>query len=147
MAYTPAINKNTIKVMTPDETFREGIYVIYRNGLYYFLWSEDDTGSENYKVRYGTSTEPMGDITVPENNIVIQKDVSKGILGTGHNSIVQIPGTDDWYIVYHRFGIPVQETPGSSRVVCIDRMHFNADGTIKEVKPTFESIDKVVIPH
>ena len=49
-----SIDESTIKVMTPQggtlETyaFREAPYVFYRNGLYYFLWSVDDTGSPNY---------------------------------------------------------------------------------------------------
>lgn len=74
-----SIKKNTIKVLTPDKTFREGVYVIFRNGIYYFLWSEDDTRSENYRVRYGTSTSPYGPIQVPENNLILQKDPAKGI--------------------------------------------------------------------
>ncbi|HBL73271.1 MAG TPA: glycoside hydrolase, partial [Bacteroidales bacterium] len=97
-----SIKKNTLTILTPDRTFREGAYVIYRKGVYYFMWSEDDTGSPNYKVRYGTSTSPMGPIQVPKDNIVIAKDEAKGILGTGHHSVVQRPGTDEWYIVYHR---------------------------------------------
>ena len=55
-----------------DKTFREGTYIIYRKGTYYFMWSEDDTQSPNYKVRYGTSKSPLGPIEIPENNIVIQ---------------------------------------------------------------------------
>lgn len=138
-----SINKNTMKVITPDRTFREGAYVIYRNGIYYFMWSEDDTGSPNYKVRYGTSTSPLGPIQVPENNIVIAKDEANGILGTGHHSVVQRPGTDEWYIVYHRLNRPNAlnyRTPGNYREVCIDRMVFNPDGSIKTTVPTLEGI-------
>jgi len=101
-----SIKKKTLKVITPDKTFREGAYVVYRKGRYYFFWSEDDTRSENYRVRYGTASSPDGPITVPENNLVLQKDPAKGIYGTGHNSILQIPGKDEWYIVYHRFNYP-----------------------------------------
>jgi len=134
-----SIKKNTIKVMTPDKTFREAVYVFYRNDIYYFLWSEDDTGSPNYKVRYATSKSPLGPLTIPHNNIVIMKDESKGIFGTGHNSVLQIPNTDEWYIVYHRISRPdgiTKPYPGIYREVCIDRMEFNEDGSIKQVKPT-----------
>lgn len=31
-----------------DYAYREGTYVFYRNGIYYFLWSVDDTGAANY---------------------------------------------------------------------------------------------------
>ncbi|PXV66362.1 glycosyl hydrolase family 43 [Dysgonomonas alginatilytica] len=135
-----SIKKNTVKVMTPDKTFREAIYVFYRNGLYYFLWSEDDTRSENYRVRYATSLSPTGPLTIPENNLILAKDPSKGIYGTGHNSVLQIPEKDEWYIVYHRFnrpnGIKMGDAAGFHREVCIDKMEFNEDGSIKPVIPT-----------
>nr|WP_185154950.1 family 43 glycosylhydrolase [Dysgonomonas sp. HDW5A] len=135
-----SIKKNTIKVMTPDKTFREAITVFYRNGIYYFLWSEDDTRSENYRVRYATSSSPTGVLTIPENNLILAKDPSKGIYGTGHNSVLQIPGKDEWRIVYHRFsrpnGINMGDAAGYHREVCIDKMEFNSDGSIKPIVPT-----------
>ncbi|MBP8758647.1 MAG: family 43 glycosylhydrolase [Parabacteroides sp.] len=135
-----SINKKSVKVITPDQTFREGVYVFYRKGLYYFLWSEDDTRSENYKVRYGTSKSPVGPIDIPVDNLVIAKDSFKGIYATGHNSVVQVPGKDEWYIVYHRFsrpnGIKMGEAAGYHREVCIDKMKFNKDGSIIQVIPT-----------
>lgn len=139
-----SVKENTTKVMTPsDNTFREGIYVFYRNGQYYFVWSEDDTGSENYKVRYGISNNPLGSISIPDNNIVIQKNLDDEIYATGHNSILQIPNKDEWYIVYHRFARPGVSDPGQHREVCIDRLEFNADGTIKQTIPTLEGITKL----
>jgi GH43 family beta-xylosidase len=135
-----SIKQNTTNTLKIDGTFREGVYVIYRNGTYYFLWSEDDTRSENYRVRYGTSSSPVGEIHIPENNIVLEKDPSKGIYGTGHNSVLQIPGTDEWYIVYHRFnypdGIHMGDAAGYNREVCMDKLEFGDDGTIKKIIPT-----------
>ncbi|MDR3217644.1 MAG: family 43 glycosylhydrolase [Dysgonamonadaceae bacterium] len=135
-----SIKKNTIKVMTPDATFREGVYVFYRNGVYYFLWSEDDTRSENYRVRYATASSPTGALTIPKDNLILSKDPSTGVYGTGHNSVLQIPGKDEWYIVYHRFnrpnGIKMGGAAGYHREVCIDRLEFNEDGSIKPVKVT-----------
>jgi len=135
-----SLKKNTIKVIQTDKTFREGCYVFYRKGTYYFLWSEDDTRSENYRVRYGTSKSATGPISIQENNLVLQKDPSQGIYGTGHNSVLQIPGKDEWYIVYHRFnypdGIHMGDAAGFNREVCIDRMYFDEKGNIVPVKPT-----------
>lgn len=135
-----SIKKNTVKVLTPDKTFREGIYVFYRNGVYYFMWSEEDTRSENYRVRYGTSNSPYGPITIPENNLILQKDAAQGIYGTGHNSVLQKPGTDEWYILYHRFnypnGINMGDAAGYNREVCMDRLYFDAQGAVIPVIPT-----------
>ena len=54
--------------------------------------------------------------------------------GSGHNTVVNVPGTDDWYIFYHRH--PLGETDGNHRVLAFDRMYFNSDGTIKPVEMT-----------
>lgn len=140
-----SLKPNTTRVITPDNTFREGIYVFYRKGIYYFVWSEDDTRSENYRVRYGTSDSPLGPIKVPDNNLILKKDEYLGIYGTGHNSILEIPDKDEWYIVYHRFnypkGITMGDAAGYNREVCIDRMYFNEDGSIRPVIPTLTGIE------
>ena len=133
------IKKNTMKVITPNGTFREGAFVIYRNGRYYFFWSEDDTRSQNYSVRYGYSDSPTGKIIIPENNKILQKDPARGIYGTGHNSVIQVPGKDEWYIVYHRFSVPngikMGDAAGFHREVCIDSLIFDDKGNILPVKP------------
>lgn len=144
-----SLNMETLKQFNIDRTYREGTYVIFRKGTYYFMWSEDDTRSPNYKVRYATSDSPMGKLSFPENNIVIQRDTLTNIVGTGHNSAVQVPGTDDWYLVYHRFTYPkgVDMPKGSGgfhREVCIDKLEFDADGNIIEVKPTLKGIEPVM---
>lgn len=142
-----SIDTTAIKVITPDNTFREGAEVFYRNGKYYFLWSEDDTRSENYRVRYGYSDSPTGKIIIPKDNLILAKDPSLAIFGTGHNSVIQVPGKDEWYIVYHRFtrpnGITMGDAAGYNREVCIDKMEFNADGSIKKVLPTLTGIKPV----
>ena len=124
--------------------YREGVYVFYRNGLYYFLWSVDDTGATNYHVAYGTSTSPTGPIKVASKPIVIIQNANQKIFGTGHNSVLNIPGTDDWYIVYHRINKNyLSNGPGYHREVCIDRLTFADDGTINQVTPTHEGIAPV----
>jgi arabinoxylan arabinofuranohydrolase len=139
-----SIKPGSTKIIKVDNTFREGTYVCYRKGTYYFMWSEDDTRSPNYKVRYGTSKSPLGPIEILENNIVIQGNPDQGIYATGHNSILQIPNKDEWYIVYHRFsyptGIKMGDAAGFHREVCIDKLEFNQDGTIKQTIPTQEGI-------
>jgi len=142
-----SIKLETLTILKPDNTFREGTYVFYRMGVYYFMWSEDDTRSENYRVRYATSTSPLGAFTISKDNLVIAKDTKTGIYGTGHNSVLQITGKDEWYIVYHRFNYPKGITQGDeagyNREVCIDKMEFNVDGSIKQVIPTHKGIDPV----
>lgn len=140
-----SIKKKTLTVLTPeggtlqDYAYREAPYVFYRNGLYYFMWSVDDTGSPNYHVAYGTSTSPLGPIKVATDPIVTIQNPEKEIYGPAHNSVICKPGTDEWYIVYHRINkhyLDKSLSPGTHREVCIDRLEFNADGTIKRVELT-----------
>ncbi|SHH81572.1 family 43 glycosylhydrolase [Wenyingzhuangia marina] len=142
-----SIKPNSLVLLRPDRTFREGTEVFYRKGKYYFLWSEDDTRSPNYRVRYATSDSPIGPLNIPENNLILEKRPEDGIYGTGHNSVIQTPGTDIWHIVYHRFnrpnGINMGGAAGYNREVCIDKMEFNEDGSIKPVIPTIEGINSI----
>lgn len=147
-----SIDSTTVTVLTPqggtlaDYAYREAPYVFYRQGMYYFLWSVDDTGSPNYHVAYGTSLSPLGPIEVAKEPIVLQQVPDKGIFGTAHNSVLQLPGTDEWYIVYHRINanyINRHMGPGFHRQVCIDRMTFNTDGSIHPVTPTSEGVEAV----
>jgi arabinoxylan arabinofuranohydrolase len=142
-----SLKPNTTKILTPDKHYNEGTYVIYRKGIYYFMWSENDTRSPDYTVHYGTSDSPLGTIKVPQNNTVITKNVAAGIYGTGHNSVIQVPGKDEWYIVYHRFtypkGITMGDAAGYNREVCIDKLTFTADGAIEQVIPTHKGISPI----
>lgn len=139
-----SIKEETVKVMTPaggtlqTYAFREAPYVFYRKGVYYFLWSVDDTGSPNYHVAYGTSDSPLGPIRVAEEPVILKQVPEKEIYGPAHCSVLQAPGKkDSWYIVYHRINKEyLQNGPGWHREVCIDQMEFNKDGTIKPVSPS-----------
>ncbi|WNH12613.1 family 43 glycosylhydrolase [Thalassobellus suaedae] len=139
-----SIKENSLTLFNPGSTFREGTEVFYRKGTYYFLWSEDDTRSPNYRVRYATSDSPLGPLNIPDNNLILEKRPEKGIYGTGHNSVIQTPGIDIWHMVYHRFnrpkGITMGRAAGFNREVCIDKLEFNEDGSIKPVEPTISGI-------
>lgn len=140
-----SIKKETTVNLTPkggslkDYAYREGTYVFYRKGIYYFLWSVDDTGADNYHVAYGTSTSPLGPIKVADQAVILQQDPAQKIYGTAHNSVLQVNGKDEWYIVYHRINPNFRErqlSPGTHRQVCIDKMTFDKDGKINVIKPT-----------
>ena len=74
---------------------------------------------------------------------ILQQDF-KIARGAGHHSVVNVPGTDDWYIAYHRR--PLDEDAGERRQLAIDRMIFNADGTIAPVKMTNEGVAARPLP-
>jgi beta-xylosidase len=111
--------------------FREGSVVFKRNGKYYFMYSVSGTDYPDYHVAYATSSLPLGPYT--GGSTILQSNESLGILSTGHNSVLALP-SGEYYIVYHRWAIPGGD--GNHREVCIDKMTFNADGTIAPVVPT-----------
>jgi beta-xylosidase len=112
--------------------FREGVVVFKRKGKYYFMWSIDDARSPNYRVGWGIANTPFGPVTSPQKDfIVLQKNGPA--VATAHHSVVNVPGTDRWYVAYHRHAIPGGS--GYQRETCLVRMEFNEDGSIKPMDP------------
>ena len=106
-----------------------------RNGKYYFMWSEGGWTGPDYSVAYAIADSPLGPFTREAK--ILQQDASVAT-GAGHHSVINRPGTDEWFIVYHRR--PLDQTDRNSRVVCIDKMEFDAEGKIKPVKITFDGV-------
>ena len=121
--------------VTPSEEYVEGPFVLKRKGKYYFMWSEGGWTGPNYCVAYAVSDSPFGPF---ERKGVILKRDENVARGAGHHSVIQVPGKDEYYIIYHRR--PLTETDGNSRETCIDKLIFNSDGTIRPVKMTFEGV-------
>jgi hypothetical protein len=96
------------------------------------MWSIDDARSPNYRVGWGVSDTPIGPVKSPEKDFIVLQKQGPAI-GTGHHGVVNVPGTDRWYVAYHRHAIPGGN--GYKREVCLVRMEFNPDGSIKPMDP------------
>jgi beta-xylosidase len=120
--------------------YNEAPFMLKRNGKYYLMWSENDTRDPRYCVSYATADSHLGPFTKAEGGPILK---AKGVVkAAGHHSVLQIPGKDEWYIVYHRFKIPGGN--GFNRETCISPMHFDADGKILPVN-VFEKVKAVRI--
>lgn len=130
----PLPDGQVFKEITPAN-YVEGPFVFKRNGKYYLMWSEGGWGGPNYSVAYAIGDSPFG----PFERVgkILQQDPAIAV-GAGHHSVIPIPGSDTWYIVYHRR--PLGTKDGNHREVCIDEMRFNPDGTIQPVKITFDGV-------
>ncbi len=137
--FEPFKDGKIFKEITP-EGYVEGPFMFIRNGKYYFMWSEGGWTGPNYSVAYAIADSPFGPF---ERVDKILKQDPNIATGAGHHSVIQVPGKDEWYIVYHRR--PLTETDGNSRVTCIDRMYFDEKGFIKPVVITNEGVEKRVI--
>ncbi len=137
-----SLKPGTTKILIPNARYYgEGAHVFYRDGKYYFSWSAWDTRKPSYHVRYTIADNPTGPIDPSAFKVLIQKHDEKEIYATGHHSIINIHGTDNWAIVYHRFWYPKGKNMGRAagfhREVCIDKMEFDSKGNILEILPTF----------
>ena len=133
--FVPFPDGTTFREITP-KNYVEGPIMFVRNGTYYFMWSEGGWTGPDYSVAYATASSPFG----PFERVgkILQQDPTVAT-GAGHHSVIQVPGTDEWYIIYHRR--PLTETNGNHRETCIDRMYFDEKGAIKPVKITVEGVE------
>lgn len=120
--------------ITPEH-YVEGSFMLKRNGRYYFMWSEGGWGDSSYAVAYAVADSPLGPFErrakILEGNLTVGK-------GAGHHSVLQLPGTEEFYICYHRR--PLEEEHPNNRVTCIDRMYFDENGDILPVIITTEGV-------
>lgn len=122
------------KEITP-KGYVEGPFMFVKDGRYYFMWSEGGWTGPDYSVAYAVASSPFG----PFERVgkILQQNPAVAT-GAGHHSVVNAPGTNKWYIVYHRR--PLGETDGNHRVTCIDEMFFDEKGFIKPVVITKEGV-------
>ena len=135
LSLEPFPDGQTFKEITPGN-YVEGPFVFKRNSKYYLMWSEGGWTGPDYSVAYAIADKPTGPFVRIGKILQQNPEVATG---AGHHSVMHLPGTDDYYIVYHRR--PLNTTNGNHREVCIDRMEFNADGTIKPVVITFKGVE------
>ncbi len=112
----------------------EASWVFKRNGIYYFTYSdnhvENDRGANH--LCYAMSDSPLGPW---ENKGPYLEPVG---CETSHGSVVEYKG--EWYAFYHNQDISER---GNLRSVCVDKMEFNEDGTIKTVVQTKSGMQPV----
>ena len=130
----PMADGTLYKEITPGG-YVEGPFMFMRNGKYYFMWSEGGWTGPDYSVAYAVADNPFGPFERAGKILQQDPDIATG---AGHHSVLNIPGTDKWYIVYHRR--PLDQSDRNARVVCIDEMEFDSDGSIKPVKITNEGV-------
>lgn len=123
------------KEVTP-ENYVEGPFMFKKNGKYYFMWSEGGWGGPDYCVAYAIADSPFG----PFERVgkILEQDPEVAT-SAGHHSVLHVPGSEDYYIVYHRR--PLGDKARDHRATCIDRMTFDANGHILPVRMTFDGVE------
>jgi len=114
------------KVNLPN--FTEAPWVHKRNGWYYLSYAYQFPE----KIAYAMSRK----ITGPWEFKGILNEVA-GNSNTNHQAIIDFKGKS--YFIYHNGSIP-NDGGSFRRSVCIDQLHYNADGTMKRVIMTTEGL-------
>ena len=112
--------------------FKEGPYAFKRDGHYYltFPWVRKENGTET--LAYAMSDNPLGPWDFKG---IIMAEHDNGCW-TNHHSIMEYKG--EWLLFYHRnYYSPSMD---KRRSACIERVQFNADGTIQEVHETLRGV-------
>jgi len=111
----------TMQPMQGLVDFHEATWVHKYNGKYYLSHS-DNHGSDGNQMKYAVSDSPLGP----------WKDMGVYMYATGcdtdHGSIVQY--NNQWYSFYHTSNFSGQY---NLRSVCVDKLNYNADGSIQVV--------------
>ena len=104
----------------PLTNFHEGIWVHKRKGLYYLSYPSYKGDMTANLLEYSIGKTPYGPF---EYKGVIMDNRSRNV----HHSIVEFKG--QWYLFYH-----VQGPSPYERRVCMEKIEYNEDGSIKPVK-------------
>ncbi|MDR2469725.1 MAG: glycoside hydrolase family 43 protein [Tannerella sp.] len=138
-ALVPHADGSVYKEVTP-ENYVEGPFMLRKNGKYYFMWSEGGWTGPDYSVAYAVADSPFGPFR--REGKILQQD-STVATGAGHHSVIHLPRTDEYYIIYHRR--PLGDRNAHHRVTCIDRLFFDSGGRIRPVKMTHSGVPQRLV--
>ncbi|MGN6419730.1 MAG: family 43 glycosylhydrolase [Pseudobacter sp.] len=112
--------------MTGLVDFHEAAWVHKRNDTYYLSYSDNhDEGNLHNRMRYATSTSPLGPWTYRG----IYMDPTDSY--TNHGSIVEYKG--QWYAFYHNSSRSKHDW---LRSICADKLSYTDNGLIRKVVQT-----------
>lgn len=122
---------NTRLITEAEHGFHEGASIRKRNGIYYLVYTDISRGRATC-LAYATSRSPLGPFT--KGGIIIDNTGCDRESWNNHGSIAEFNG--QWYILYHRSS----QASNFNRRVCIEPIHFNADGSVNEVEMTTQGV-------
>ena len=129
---------DTVRTIQGAKHFFEAVWMHKYKGKYYLSYSGQG------KILYGMGDSPYGPFQYK--GVILDKVNS----GTNHASVVEYKGK--WYLFYHTSDLFFRNHPHAARLgikkwyrrsVCVDELHYNADGTIRQVIPTREGVQRI----
>ena len=138
---TPDLKGIDGKIRVLDmKNYVEGPWLHKRNGMYYLTYASMGRGGEC--IEYATATSLDGEWT------------SRGPLtGPARDSFTIHPGIaefkNNWYLFYHNGTLAIDGYSGGGgrRSVCVDKLNYNEDGTMKFVSLTSQGVAPATPQH
>lgn len=143
--YIAKLKPNMIEIdgpiteITPTH-FEEGPWLHERNGTYYLTYASlDRSKHRDERVSYATAPSIRGPWTYRG-----ELTGSGKYSFTIHPGIVQYKG--DWYLFLHNATLAIGDLNGAigRRAVTVERLHYNADGTMRPVVQTAAGVTAAV---
>jgi beta-xylosidase len=136
ICYYAKLKPNMTELDGPIQTitlphFTEAPWIHYRNGWYYLSYAYEFPE----KIAYAMSRSVTGPW--------VYKGIINELAGnsnTNHQAIIDFRGKS--YFIYHT-GALAADAGSFHRSVCIDRLYYDTDGTIKRVVMTSEGVKKI----
>lgn len=115
--------------------YSEGPWLFKRKGIYYNVYAADAPGVQWEQIAYSTATDIRGPWTYRG---ILTSSAKYGF--TIHPSVNEFKG--QWYFFYHDGSYMLNGEAGGDcrRQVCVERLYFNSDGTIKPITLTEEGL-------
>ena len=110
-----------------EHGFHEGSSIRKHNGKYYMIYTDISRGRATC-MSYAVADAPMG--PYKRGGVIVDNTYCDPASWNNHGSILEYKG--QWYIFYHRSS----QNSNTSRRVCVEKIHFNEDGSIDEVRMT-----------
>ena len=111
--------------VTPANYF-EAPFLFKANGRYFLTYSDGNTTTDTYKVRYAVGDSPMGPFTEAANSPILTTNADRTVISPGHHAIFRSQGRP--YILYHRQALPFPR-PGKDvlRQTVVDELVVKGD--------------------
>ncbi len=118
--------------------FHEGASIRKRNGIYYLIYTDISRGKATC-LSYATAKSPLGPFQ--KGGIILDNIGCDPNVWNNHGSIAEFGG--QWYVFYHRASMGTEY----NRRVCVEKIFFEEDGRIQEVRMTTQGAGDPVDPQ
>ena len=131
------LDGDVVEMTGLPEGFKEGPFAFKRGNWYYlsFPWvrgSKENGANPTETLAYAMSASPLGPWQFK--GIIMAEHENN--CWTNHHSLVEYEG--QWYLFYHRNYLSPNDD--KRRSACIEKVFFNPDGTIREVRQTLRGV-------